>query len=55
MTYVTPSDRASPNDEMFARLTPAQQARIAAHGMVREVQTDEILVEPDHNGDKFSL
>ena len=53
MPYVTPSDPAQPNDEMFPRLSRAQQARIAVHGVVREVQAGEILVEPDDNGDKF--
>ncbi|MDX6305316.1 MAG: thioredoxin reductase [Blastocatellia bacterium] len=53
MPYVTPSDPVSPNDEMFPKLTPAQQARIAAHGVARVVQAGEILVEPDDNADKF--
>jgi len=38
---------------MFPKLTPAQQARIAAHGMVPQVKAGEILVEPDDNADKF--
>src|SRR6266540_585692 len=52
MAYVTRSDPA-PNDETFPKLTPSQQARIAAHGVVRLVQAGEILVEPDDNGGKF--
>jgi thioredoxin reductase (NADPH) len=38
---------------MFPKLTPAQQARIAVHGVARVVQAGEILVEPDDNADKF--
>src|SRR6266498_1560129 len=52
MAYVTRSDPA-PNDETFPKLTPSQQARIAAHGVVRLVQAGEILVEPDDNGGKI--
>ena len=52
MPYMPPSGPAHPNDEMFPRLTPAQQARIAARAVVREVQGGEILVEPDDKGDK---
>lgn len=43
MPYVTPSDPAQPNDEMFPRLSP-EQARIAAHGVVREVQAVSIVL-----------
>lgn len=53
MPYLQPPDPASPNDEMFPELTPAQQARVAAHGVVRQVQAGEVLVEPDDNGRKF--
>src|SRR5690242_21881335 len=31
---------------MFPTLTPAQVARIAAHGRVRSIQEGELLVEP---------
>src|ERR1700682_2457462 len=53
MPYVTPPDTASPPDEVFPTLTPAQQARIAAHGRARKVQADETLVEADANRNKF--
>jgi thioredoxin reductase (NADPH) len=36
---------ASPAEQMFPTLTPAQIARIAAHGTVRRIQPGEILVE----------
>lgn len=40
---------ASPAERMFPTLTPAQVARIAAHGSVRPVRTGEVLVEAgDH-------
>jgi len=41
---VTPSF-PSPSAQMFPTLTPAQVARIAAHGSVRAVQKGEVLVE----------
>lgn len=53
MPYVPLPDPASPNNEMFPELTPAQQARVAAHGVIRQVEAGEILVEPDDNGRKF--
>lgn len=36
---------ATPAEQMFPTLTPAQIARIAAHGRVRQVQSGEVLVE----------
>ncbi len=40
---------ASPAEQMFPTLTPAQVARIAAHGRARPVQSGEVLVEAgDH-------
>lgn len=40
---------ASPAERMFPMLTPAQVARIAAHGSVRPVRPGEVLVEAgDH-------
>jgi len=53
MPYLTLSNPTSPDDEMFPKLTPAQQARIAAHGVVRQVQAGEVLVDPDDKGDRF--
>jgi len=40
----TPLPGSSP-DEMFPVLTPAQQARVLAHGSVRKVMPGEMLVE----------
>jgi len=36
---------ASPAEQMFPQLTPAQVERIAAHGRVRPIQPGEVLVE----------
>ena len=41
----TPSPLASRPDQTFPTLTAAQIARIAAHGRVRSVERDEVLVE----------
>jgi thioredoxin reductase (NADPH) len=41
---VTPT-LASPVDQVFPTLTPAQIARLAAHGHVRQVQRGEVLAE----------
>jgi thioredoxin reductase (NADPH) len=38
---------------MFPKLTPEQQARIAAHGRVRHVQAGEALVDPDDTAVNF--
>jgi len=40
-----PPTLASPADQMFPTLTPAQVARIAAHGTVRPIRRGEVLVE----------
>jgi len=40
-----PPTLASPADQMFPTLTPAQMARVAAHGSVRAVERGEVLVE----------
>ena len=40
-----PPTLASPAEQMFPILTPAQVARIAAHGTVRPVRRGEVLVE----------
>jgi thioredoxin reductase (NADPH) len=53
MTDATPLNPPSPADNMFPTLTPPQQARIAAHGRVRQVQSGETLVEPDDHTTKF--
>jgi thioredoxin reductase (NADPH) len=53
MAYLTPLKTASPPDQMFPVLTPAQQTRIATHGRLRQVQSDETLVEADANRNKF--
>ncbi|HKI06181.1 MAG TPA: FAD-dependent oxidoreductase [Thermoanaerobaculia bacterium] len=47
MTEPTPPapTLASPADQMFPKLTPAQVARIAAHGSVRPVRQGEVLIE----------
>jgi len=34
-------------DNMFPALTPTQQARVAAHGRMRQVERGETVVEPD--------
>ena len=36
---------ASPAEQMFPQLTPAQVERIAMHGRVRPIQPGEVLVE----------
>jgi thioredoxin reductase (NADPH) len=47
-TLITPT-LASPAEQMFPTLTPAQLARIAEHGRVRQVHPGEVLVEAgDH-------
>src|SRR6266404_3265311 len=55
MAYLTPQKTPSSPDQLFPVLTPAQQARVAAHGRVRQVQSGETLVEVDDNGKKFFL
>src|SRR5258705_360279 len=40
-------------DEMFPALTLAQQARVAAHGRVRQVEGDETVVEANAEPTKF--
>jgi hypothetical protein len=39
-------------DSMFPALTPAQQARVAAHARVRQAEAGETVFEPSH-GNKF--
>lgn len=40
-------------DEMFPVLTPEQQARVLAHGQLREAESGETIVEPSTPGLKF--
>src|SRR5882762_7490786 len=52
------SDQTTPpllgtSPDMFPTLTPAQQARVAAHGQLRRVATGETVAEPDAHVDKF--
>jgi thioredoxin reductase (NADPH) len=42
-------------DPMFPVLTPAQQARVAAHGRMRPVASGETVFEPNTHGNKFFL
>jgi thioredoxin reductase (NADPH) len=53
MVDPTPTNLEAPADHMFPILTPAQQARIAAHGRVRQVPAGETLVEADDHGKEF--
>ncbi len=54
MAETTPTSPLSPDERMFPTLTPAQQARLAAHGRLRQVQAGEILVEPNAGSDLSS-
>jgi thioredoxin reductase (NADPH) len=40
-------------DDMFPALTPEQQARVAAHGRVRQVEKSETVVEANAEPNKF--
>jgi len=40
-------------DEMFPVLTPAQQARVLAHGRLRKAENGEVVVDPNVQGFKF--
>src|SRR5262249_55414053 len=42
----TPLPVLSPEERVFPKLTPAQIARVAAHGRTRVVSALEVLVEP---------
>jgi thioredoxin reductase (NADPH) len=46
---------AAPPDHMFPTLTPAQIARIGAHGRTRPLQDGEVLVEPGQQATRFFL
>ena len=49
----TPPIPGAALDEMFPALTPAQQARVADQGTVRQVQPGETLVEADEHSNEF--
>jgi thioredoxin reductase (NADPH) len=54
MSYTTtPQNPPPPVDETFPVLTSAQQARVATHGRVRQVEAGETVVEPDDHRVKF--
>ena len=49
---IPPLPGAKP-DDMFPALTPEQQARVAAHGRVRQVEESETVVEANAEPNKF--
>jgi thioredoxin reductase (NADPH) len=49
----TPPLASAKPDEMFPALTPEQQARVAAHGRVRQVEQNETVVEANAEPNKF--
>ena len=49
----TPPLPGAKPDDMFPVLTPDQQARVAAHGRVRQVAEDEMVVEANAEPNKF--
>jgi thioredoxin reductase (NADPH) len=49
----TPPLPGTAPEQMFPTLTPAQQARVADQGTVRQVQPGETLVEADEHGNEF--
>ncbi len=51
-TSAPPLPGSSP-DEMFPVLTPEQQARVLAHGLLRKAESGETIVEPGTPGIKF--
>ena len=53
MAEAPPINPPAPDERMFPTLTPGQQARLAAHGRVRQVLAGEILVEPNDYTIKF--
>ena len=53
MAEATTTNPPFTDRRMFPRLTPAQQARIASHGRVRQVQSGETLIEVDDRDVKF--
>jgi thioredoxin reductase (NADPH) len=53
MAEAPPTNPPAPDERMFPTLTPEQQARLAAHGQLRQVEAGEILVEPNDYTIKF--
>ena len=49
----TPPLPGAKPDDMFPALTPEQQARVAAHGRVRQVEKSETVVEANAEPNKF--
>jgi len=49
----TPPLPGAKADDMFPALTPEQQARVAAHGRVRQVEKSETVVEANAEPNKF--
>jgi thioredoxin reductase (NADPH) len=47
---LTPESRA---DQAFPTLTPAQVARVHTHGRVRQVKSDEVLVDAGEQSTRF--
>lgn len=47
---LTPDSRA---DQVFPTLTPAQVARVHAHGRVRQVKSGEVLLEAGEQSTRF--
>ena len=52
-TTSAPRLPGSSPDEMFPVLTPEQQARVLAHGLLRKAESGETIVEPSTPGIKF--
>src|SRR5256714_4613542 len=56
MTVATPTFEVTPDvraDHVFPTLTPAQVARVAAHGRIRRVDQGEVLVEAGEQAARF--
>src|SRR5882724_8220855 len=51
--HTTPPLPGAKPDDMFPALTPEQQARVAAHGRVRQVEESETVVEANADANKF--
>jgi thioredoxin reductase (NADPH) len=52
---ITPPLPGAKPDDMFPALTPEQQARVASHGQVRQVEKGETVVEANAEPTKFFL
>jgi thioredoxin reductase (NADPH) len=52
-TQPVPLTSDSRADQVFPTLTPAQVARVHAHGRVREVKSDEVLVDAGEQSTRF--